>query len=112
VTFSQTTSIKTVLIDNRDDYALRSPTYIVTFGISAAVASNPVCVALAKITDGGWYFCPTSMIGKVFGMYSNNDYLNFMEAMAYTQEAIQMNAGVTVSFIGTNDLTYPASNAI
>jgi hypothetical protein len=35
-----------------------------------------------------------------------------MEAMAFSQEAIQMNAGVTVSFTGTNDPTYPASNAI
>ncbi len=32
--------------------------------------------------------------------------------MAYSQEAIQMNAGVTVSVIGTNNPAYPASNAL
>ena len=34
-----------------------------------------------------------------------------MEAMVYSQEAIQMNA-LTVSFIGSNSATYPASNAL
>ncbi len=35
-----------------------------------------------------------------------------MEVMAYSQEAIHMNAGVTMSFLGTNGSLYPASNAI
>jgi hypothetical protein len=53
------------------------------------------------------------MIGTTFGLYTNTESLNFMEAMAFSQEAIQMNAGVTVSLIGTNDIPlYPAINAI
>ena len=35
-----------------------------------------------------------------------------MEVMAYSQEAIHFNAGVTTSFLGTNDPLYLASNAI
>jgi hypothetical protein len=69
-------------------------------------------VALGSITDGGWYKCPNSMTGIYFGVYCEANYLNFMEVMAYSQEAIQTNAGVTVSFLGTNVSGYPASNAI
>jgi hypothetical protein len=64
------------------------------------------------MTDGGWYPCPNSMIGTTFGVYSNSAYLNFMEVMAYSQEAIHLNAGVTVSSLGTNIPGYPAINAI
>ncbi len=66
------------------------------------------------MTDGGWYPCPTTMIGTIFGVYTtSNAILNFVEAMAFSQEAIQMNAGVTVSFIGTNDNpSYPISISI
>jgi hypothetical protein len=84
----------------------------VTVGNNLDVKLNPICVAPGTMTDGGWYSCATSIIGKIFGIYSTTDFFNFMEAMAYSQEAIQMNAGVTVSFIGTNDPTYPVSNAI
>ena len=52
------------------------------------------------------------MTGTVFGVYTTADYLNFMEVMAYSQEAIQTNTGVTVSFLGTNVYSYPASNAM
>jgi hypothetical protein len=64
------------------------------------------------MTDGGWYPCPNSMIGTTLGVYSNKEYLNFVEVMAYSQEAIHLNAGVTVSFLGTNNPFYSASNAI
>ena len=64
------------------------------------------------MTDGGWEKCPDSMTGIVFGVYCFADYLNFMEVMAYSQEAIQTNTGVTVSFLGTNVSGYPASNTI
>jgi hypothetical protein len=64
------------------------------------------------MTDGGWHPCPNSIIGTTFGIYSKSDYLNFMEAIAYSQEAIHMNPGITMSFMGTNDPGYPASNAI
>ena len=63
------------------------------------------------MTDGGWYLCPNSMIGTTFGVYTDTEYLNFMEVMAYSQEAIHMNAGITISFLGT-DSEHPASNAI
>ena len=54
-----------------------------------------------------------SMIGTTLGMYSTSSGFNFFELMAYSQEAIQMNAGVIVSFIGTNnDPFYLVSNAI
>ena len=57
--------------------------------------------------------CPMSMIGTTLGMYSTLSGFNFFELMAYSQEAIQINAGVIVSFIGTNnDPFYLVSNAI
>ena len=52
------------------------------------------------------------MTGTVFGVYTTADYLNFMEVMAYSQEAIQTNTGVTVSFLGKNLSGYPVNNAI
>jgi hypothetical protein len=64
------------------------------------------------MTDGGWHPCPNSMNGTTFGVYFNSDYLIFMEAMAYSQEAIHLNPGITVSFLGTNHPAFPASNAI
>jgi hypothetical protein len=63
------------------------------------------------MTDGGWNMCPNSMIGTTFGVYSTSTYVNFVEAMAYSQEAIQMNA-LSVSFLGKNMPGYPVSNAI
>jgi hypothetical protein len=45
------------------------------------------------MSDGGWYACPNSMTGTVFGFYATtNVCLNFMEVIAFTQEAIQMKA--------------------
>jgi hypothetical protein len=84
----------------------------VTVGDNANVRINPVCIALGTMPDGGWYPCPSTMIGTTFGIYSTTTYLNFMDAMAFSQQAIQMNAGVTVSCLGTNNLTYPASNTL
>ena len=58
---------------------------------------------------GGWYLCPESMTGTVFGIYSYN-FLSFMESMLYSQEAIQMNA---LSAVATDfSLGYPATNAL
>ena len=64
------------------------------------------------MTDGGWYPCLKSLTGNTFGVYSTIKILNFMEVMAYSQEAIQTNAGVTVSSIGTVDPKYITSNAL
>jgi hypothetical protein len=86
--------------------------YTATVGNNTDVTYNPVCVPLGAMTDGGLYRCPNSMIGTTFGVYSNTEYLNFMEVMAYSQEAINLNSGVTVSFLGTNLPSYGASNAI
>jgi hypothetical protein len=68
------------------------------------------------MSDGGWYACPNLMTGTVFGFYvtdKNASFVcfNFMEVMAFTQEAIQLKANVIVSVIGTNIPTYPAANA-
>ncbi len=70
-----------------------------TVGNNADVTLNPTCVARGTMTDGGWNLCPNSMIGTTFGFYSASEYVNFMEAMAFSQEAIQMNA-MLVSFLG------------
>ena len=59
---------------------------------------------------GGWSNCATSMTGTTFGVYDTESYLNFWEVMAYSQEAIQINAGATVSVIGTE--ISPAYNAL
>jgi hypothetical protein len=64
------------------------------------------------MTDGGWYPCLNSMIGTKFAIYSQTHEVVFLEAMAYSQEAILLNAGITMSFLGTNVSGYPASNAI
>jgi hypothetical protein len=64
------------------------------------------------MTDGGWYPCPNSMIGTTLGVYTKSNELNFLEAMAYSQEAIHINPGITMSFLGTNNAPFPASNAI
>jgi hypothetical protein len=63
------------------------------------------------MTDGGWNICQNSMIGTTFGVYSTTTYLNFVEVMAFSQEAIQMNA-LSVSFLGTNIPGHEASSAI
>ena len=63
------------------------------------------------MTDGGWHPCPYSMIGTTFGVYSKQNNVNFLEVMAFSQEAIQMNA-LSMSFIGINNPLMLASNAI
>lgn len=104
----------TTLFINRDDapYTDRLSDYTVTVGYNTDVTKNLFCVAKGTMTDGGWYKCPSSMIGTTFGVYSTKLLLNFMEIMAYSQEAIQIGAGVTVSFLGTNVSKFPASNAL
>ncbi len=57
-----------------------------TVGNNTDVTLNPVCVPLGTMSDGGWNMCPNSMIGIIFGFYSTEVLLNFMEAMAYSQE--------------------------
>jgi hypothetical protein len=52
------------------------------------------------MTDGGWHPCPNSMIGTTFGVYTKSNFLSFIEAMAFSQEAIHLNAGITMSFLG------------
>ena len=42
------------------------------------------------MTDGGWYACPNSIIGTTFGVYTKSTYVNFVEVMAYSQDAIQI----------------------
>ena len=68
------------------------------------------------MTDGGWYLCPESMSGTTFGVYSMLTAVNFMEAMAYSQEAIQLSGGASVSFVGIDNvfsgIAYPVSNAL
>jgi hypothetical protein len=64
------------------------------------------------MTDGGWHPCPNSMIGITFGVYTESNDLNFIETMAFSQEAIHLNAGITMSFLGTNDPNFPANNAL
>jgi hypothetical protein len=54
--------------------------------------------------------CPNSMIGTTFGVYSSIDNLDFVEVMAYSQEAIHLDTGITMSFLGTNNPTYPVAN--
>ena len=87
------TCIKTTAFINREDCCEeRFPEYIATVGFNDDVTLNAVCVALGTMTDGGWYPCATSLTGTTFGVYTTSTLLNFVEAMAYSQEAIQMNA--------------------
>jgi hypothetical protein len=52
------------------------------------------------------------MSGTTFSIYSTTNFVMLMKAMAFTKEAIQMNAGASVSVIGTKSLLMPASNAL
>jgi hypothetical protein len=52
------------------------------------------------------------MTGVVFGVYTTTNFFHFLDAMAYSQEGIHLNTGVTVSLLGTNATPYLASNAI
>jgi hypothetical protein len=63
------------------------------------------------MTDGGWYMCPESMTGIIFGIHSFVSRISsFREVMLYSQEAIQMKA---LSAVATNPYPgYPASNAL
>jgi hypothetical protein len=54
---------------------------------------------VGAMTDGGWHVCQDSMTGTIFGIYSTTDYLDPVEIMLYSQEAIQMNA---LSAVATN----------
>jgi hypothetical protein len=113
VALSSPTSIKSIVFIGRDSCCLeRIQKYIVTIGNNSNIKLNPICVELGTMSDGGWYFCPTPMIGITFGLFSTTSHLNFLETMAYSQEALQMNAGVSVSYLGTNSATYPVSNAL
>ena len=71
ITFSQPKPIKTALFCNREDgWTWRFPLYTATVGNNTDVTSNPPCAALGTMPDGGWYLCPTTMIGTTFGIYS------------------------------------------
>ena len=72
-----------------------------TFGYNSDVTINPICAACSNMISGGWCNCDSWMTGNVFGVYTNNDILSFMEVMAYTQKALQINPGVTVLIAGT-----------
>ncbi len=85
---------------------------IVTVGFNANPVSNPTCIYEYTMTDGGFYMCSSIMQGKVFGFWGYADYYNFNEAMAYSQEAIQMNALSTAIISGSADVNHPISNAI
>ncbi len=86
--------------------------FTATVGNNTDVTLNPVCIPLGGFLDGGWSMCPNSMIGTTFGVYTISNYLDFVEVMAYSQEAIHLNAGITMSFLGTNNPIYPITNVI
>ena len=113
VTFTSTTSIKTVgLLVSDYCCASRASRMIATVGNDANPKLNPTCINEYTMPDGGFYMCSSIMKGNVFGFWIYTDYFNFQEAMAYSQEAIQMNALSTSIIAGTANTTYPISNAI
>ena len=65
---------------------------------------------VGAMTDGGWYMCLDSMTGTIFGLYSTTDFLDFVEIILYSQEAIQMNAQSAVATDNTG--TRLAPNAL
>ena len=86
-------------------------TLTATFGGNLDVTMNPVCIALGNITDGGWYLCPTSITGTIFGFYTTSEYLHCLEVLVYTQEAIQLH-GLSTAFVGINNPAYPTNNVL
>ncbi len=73
-----------------------------TFGDNPDVTTNtPFCTECNNMMNGGWCNCASSMTGTVFGVYSMQAIVSFMEVMAYTQKALQINTDVTVTSIGT-----------
>lgn len=63
------------------------------------------------MSDGGWCNCAPSMTGTVFSVYSNIAIVSFMEVMAYTQKALQINTDVTVTSIGAELFPFVINNA-
>jgi hypothetical protein len=74
----------------------------VTFGDNPNVMTNtPFCTECINMMNGGWCNCASPITGTVFGVDSNYAIVSFIEVMAYTQKALQINTGVTVTSIGT-----------
>ena len=70
VTLAAAKSIKTVGIINRDDCCPeRISRNIVTVGNNASPNLNPACISEYVMTDGGYYMCPSPMVGTTFGIY-------------------------------------------
>ena len=89
--FSSMQKITTFLIINRDDTGVsgRITNYYTTVGNATTFATNPKCVNVGSMTDGGWYSCsPQPLFGSYFSILSSNDYLNFVEIMLYSEELI------------------------
>jgi len=66
------------------------------------------------MTESGFYMCTPALPGKVFGIYyvaAEVLYVNFLEVMVYTQEAIQLNALSSTVLTGTTS-SLPPSNAM
>ncbi len=82
-----------------------------TFGDDPDHTKNTVCVPLGTMIDGGWYMCPVILTGKIFSYFSANEVIQLWEAMAFSEEAIQMNAGA-VSKTGYNYPNYPIENSL
>ena len=61
VTFTSTTSIKTVGIINSDFVDFKAKRMIATVGNNANPKLNPTCINEYTMTDGGFYMCSTIM---------------------------------------------------
>ena len=89
--FSSMQKITTFLIINRDDTSLiaRITNYYTTVGNATTFATNPKCVNVGSMTDGGWYSCsPQPLFGSYFSILGNNEWLHFNEIMLYSEEVI------------------------
>ncbi len=89
--FSSMQKITTFLIITRDETCCidRITRYYTTVGNATTFATNPKCVDVGSMTDGGWYSCsPQPLFGSYFSILGANEYLNFNEIMLYSEEVI------------------------
>ncbi len=94
--FSSMQKITTFLIIYRDWLTTedRITKYYTTVGNATQFATNPKCVNVGSMTNGGWYSCsPQPLFGSYFsilcdGVINYANHLNFPEIMLYSEEVI------------------------
>ena len=109
---SSVKSIQTVFVGNSEmELALRINPSRITIGNSSDPQLNPVC--FNDITDGGWYECPTPMLGEYISIHktdgTSSEY-NIWTLRAY--EGINIAKSAVVAYEPDHDEEQTATNLL